>query len=379
MNDDDATLLVDRLAAGLPDTAPPPALVAAGRAARRHRRRTPALAGLAAVVLLVAGIAVAPALLDRGSETPAPAGTLPFPDPPPGMKWVGQERVVVAVPVDWAVTDQICGAALASAVVSETDGRCVGRLPGQVSRQETVWIRPYQAADDLLVPRRCSDTSPAGCEGVATLADEGVTVSVFLTGAGAKELVDVVLDSLMVLPDGWTTVPFATNTTLGRRSEVLEQAGFEVTLQDALQDSDATGGTGVTSHPELGSPIEVGGAITIGPAADLPAPTMVARPSIGVAGQEIDLLFPTGQGRGIAFRIDEPDGAGWRPAYYLVAPYSGTGEPTWSHDNRGTVDIGIGGPGPDRVVVPPVATPGRYRICTDNAAEEACAPITVVE
>jgi hypothetical protein len=41
-------------------------------------------------------------------------------------------------------------------------------------------------------------------------------------------------------------------------------------------------------------------------------------------------------------------------------------------------DIGVGGPGPDRVPIPDVAEPGSYRICTGNAAENICAPIEVV-
>ncbi len=31
---------------------------------------------------------------------------------------------------------------------------------------------------------------------------------------------------------------------------------------------------------------------------------------------------------------------------------------------NGVEDIGVGGPGPDRVLVPEVAAPGIYRICT---------------
>ena len=123
MNDDDATTLVDRLAAGLPDSAPPTSLVTDARRVRRQRRGTRSVVSLAAVVVVVAGIAVAPRLLDD-TTTAAPAGIVekPFPDAPPGMKWVGQERVVVAVPQDWAVTDLVCGTTAPYLVSNGVDG-----------------------------------------------------------------------------------------------------------------------------------------------------------------------------------------------------------------------------------------------------------------
>jgi len=43
----------------------------------------------------------------------------------------------------------------------------------------------------------------------------------------------------------------------------------------------------------------------------------------------------------------------------------------------GFPDIGVGGPGPDRVPIPDVAEPGDYRICTGNARDEFCTPIEI--
>ena len=40
-------------------------------------------------------------------------------------------------------------------------------------------------------------------------------------------------------------------------------------------------------------------------------------------------------------------------------------------------DIGVGGPGPDRVPIPEVAQPGEYRICTGNAGVNFCTPIEI--
>ena len=46
-------------------------------------------------------------------------------------------------------------------------------------------------------------------------------------------------------------------------------------------------------------------------------------------------------------------------------------------EGYGYPDAGIGGPGPDRVLVPEDAEPGAYRICTANAGDDFCAPLQV--
>lgn len=35
--------------------------------------------------------------------------------------------------------------------------------------------------------------------------------------------------------------------------------------------------------------------------------------------------------------------------------------------------MGVSGPGPDEVLIPDVATPGQYRLCTANAVNNFCA------
>ena len=43
----------------------------------------------------------------------------------------------------------------------------------------------------------------------------------------------------------------------------------------------------------------------------------------------------------------------------------------------GVPAIGITGPGPDRVVIPPDATPGTWRVCTADAGENVCVRIEI--
>ncbi len=78
----------------------------------------PPVAVAAAVVVAVTGLALTAPDNDRttptrvdaantGEATESGASTLPA--PPAGTKWVGQDGVLVAVPTDWAVTEQPCG------------------------------------------------------------------------------------------------------------------------------------------------------------------------------------------------------------------------------------------------------------------------------
>jgi hypothetical protein len=56
--------------------------------------------------------------------------------------------------------------------------------------------------------------------------------------------------------------------------------------------------------------------------------------------------------------------------YYLTARSErSTLDPAWGpvEEPYGWDDVGVTGPGPDLVLIPPSAEPGRYRVCTANA------------
>ena len=111
--------------------------------------------------------------------------------------------------------------------------------------------------------------------------------------------------------------------------------------------------------------------------------TMTITPETATPDQQVALNFRSEKVRGIAFSLASRDEEGWTVAYYLTSDGgpSGSQSPGWwsveDSENRGWEDIGIGGPGPDHVIVPDDAPAGVYLLCTENSADKACALLTV--
>jgi hypothetical protein len=116
------------------------------------------------------------------------------------------------------------------------------------------------------------------------------------------------------------------------------------------------------------------------PVAKPPNPIVVT-PETAKPGQLVALTFPQSSPRGVAFQLTTetaPD----RVLYYLTSDWgrpSGEHRPTWTkpEGGYGWVDVGINGPGPERVIVPDTIEAGRYRICTANAAPQVCGLLIV--
>ncbi|MDP2773016.1 MAG: hypothetical protein Q8O61_05620 [Nocardioides sp.] len=108
-------------------------------------------------------------------------------------------------------------------------------------------------------------------------------------------------------------------------------------------------------------------------AADEPA--MTVTPLVARPGEVVSLGFPTEHPRGVGFvLISRSDGIRYELTSNAMQPNR---EPTWTSRGRGWLDIGISGPGPDKVLIPPPAAPGEYDLCTGNASIEQCVSITV--
>lgn len=117
-------------------------------------------------------------------------------------------------------------------------------------------------------------------------------------------------------------------------------------------------------------------------AAQMRPDLMVVTPSPAAPGETVELTFPEETPRGLGFVLERqlPDGS-WDHVYSLTVSPAGRDDipPQWStaDERLGWDDLGVGGPGPDRAVVPEPAEPDDYRICTANAGDEFCAPLRI--
>lgn len=106
---------------------------------------------------------------------------------------------------------------------------------------------------------------------------------------------------------------------------------------------------------------------------------ILADPAVAAPGAVVALRFPRGTGRGVAFQLDRALDGAWAPVAWMTSDANG-GDPVTVPaftEGYGTADVGIGGPGPDRVQLPDDAVPGTYRICTANAGDEFCALLEI--
>ena len=110
--------------------------------------------------------------------------------------------------------------------------------------------------------------------------------------------------------------------------------------------------------------------------------SMVADREVAAPGDVVALSFPDEMVRGILFVLEEETGPTWTYRYGLISSGEG-GEPgDWfipGEEDVAIPDIGIAGPGPDRIVIPPDVTPGTWRICTGNAGENICVRMWIRE
>ena len=118
------------------------------------------------------------------------------------------------------------------------------------------------------------------------------------------------------------------------------------------------------------------------PLAEMRPDLIVADPPAATAGGVVGLIFPEETSRGILFVLEQRMGETWVLRYYLTSDGPGPGwRMNWETAREQVAavpDIGVGGPGPDRVTIPDVAGPGDYRICTGNAGDEFCTPIEII-
>jgi hypothetical protein len=125
-----------------------------------------------------------------------------------------------------------------------------------------------------------------------------------------------------------------------------------------------------------------GAPVPANPDAEMRPDLLVIDPAQAAPGVVVALTFPEETMRGVLFVLDQRVDDTWVTRFYLTSDGPGAGweRQWWPVDaaGMGVPDIGVGGPGPDRVLIPEVAEPGAYRICTGNAGADFCAPIEIV-
>ena len=117
------------------------------------------------------------------------------------------------------------------------------------------------------------------------------------------------------------------------------------------------------------------------PSADLRPDLIVAEPTRVVSGEWVALTFPQETIRGIHFVLERKSGDTWTVVYHLLSSADLSDPEFFRVEEEGVAipDIGIAGPGPDKVPIPDDVAAGSYRICTANAGDEFCAAIEVVD
>jgi len=246
-------------------TSPPP----------RHRWRwaTAVGAALAVAAVVVGAMALVswpnpPDRPDRTENVVAPVGS----------RLVGVGRVVVAVPESWATQDVDClGRPQADTVYALDDGgmACAGTPPGGPELDHLSWVRVVDATGRNGA-RTLDGLDPAGqIDGVAVVGDEsGCATSGIceLTVAVPSESVAFVIhapvdtahdirDSLRLLPQGWTTVPFVPQPAYDDANTLMSSAGLQAHTEPAPASEaspEAVPETYLYSEPAAGTPVRRG-------------------------------------------------------------------------------------------------------------------------
>jgi hypothetical protein len=244
-----------------------------GRGRSVKRWGIPALAAAAVALVVVAAAVLLP---DRNGESRGvsnPSSTSPSaPQAPPGTRLVGMGRLAVAVPESWGTNDEKCGSALSNTVIFEADGVvwCGLAHRPHVSALHIVsatsplalpWIYQHLTAselDGLTIERTPTNTGNEGSAGALVARSEGVVM--YVTSPD-RAVVESVLDSVIVLPAGWATIPFNPDLPLLPHERVaLKRVGLnvEITRRDLPGRS---AGALIGATPAFGSVVPVGSTV----------------------------------------------------------------------------------------------------------------------
>lgn len=254
-----------------------------------QRRRV--MRSLVAIGALVGSVLLSGCTDDAAASVPAP---------PDGTRWVGMGQVVVAVP-DWWTTGETrclapvedtvyfdssaiadCGNPPSPNLVREVSALAVLDGTGGYGEFQIRDMRSMGEVDghEVLELDGCERWFKGVCRRLFAVPSEGIVFAVTIAEEGDGSYEEI-RDSLRILPDGQTTVPLEIGSgwtpTWGAEPDItavlvrsLEDADLNVEVETAERSEDEPGldaglpeGSLLGLSPELGSVIDVGGAVTV--------------------------------------------------------------------------------------------------------------------
>ena len=256
---------------------------------------------LLATVLAVAAVLAGALALDRWSGDPgesAVGASTALPAAPEGMRWVGMDDVVVAVPDWWSTGETQCGAPVEDTVYFDAAAVYDCEDPADPATVREVsalavfdgtccygeWkLRTMEPVDGspAVDQAQCDDWFEGVCRRLFALPGTDVMFAVTIAEEGDGSY-ETIRDSVRRLPDGMTTVPLKVSggwtPTWGAEPEaaqelgqVLERAGLRVDVErvrpdegrDAGLRADLPRGSLLEVSPSLGSVVEDGATVTV--------------------------------------------------------------------------------------------------------------------
>lgn len=350
MNDDQATDLIDRLAAQLPRTdAPVPELVEAGRSARRRRRRLTASVTAAFAVGAVLGAILIPRL-DGGDDRSDPVDRV-----------TSGEAVVYYAAMDPADQNEL---------------PVPTRLVAQVVAVEDTG-NPGLDALRALASGVPEDPEVTNGFNFLRVDHESFIKATSVTHADGLVTVDLAEDPMDPYPNAdW----------VGPSGDLVTQQ-LVWTVQTALGTTDPVLVTvrgkpaaGILGH-RLDGPVaaEPGIVLETADPADL---EMTVEPGLAGPGQVVTVTYLRPWTHGLGYKLVRADTADpdlSEPDYYLVSDGgNGRRSMAWypGDEPPGYDGIAIGGRGPERVRIPESASEGPWLLCAVGVLEP-CAQLTV--
>lgn len=207
-----------------------------------------------------------------GSKAAVPAS-------PPETRLVGRNKVVVAVPQNWSTDGVGCDGhtAIESTVVFDASGTRACKVlqsttpPSlHIVSTDSVWSRPWVEAqgtettvDGVMVKRvdgGCDQLLPGRCSGAVVVESQDAVMYVL---SDEPDVVSAVLDSVQILPAGYTTIPVDHSSPVAATIATMQDvAGLKVDIVHEAVPG-LSQGVLLDTDPALGEVVQVGGSVTV--------------------------------------------------------------------------------------------------------------------